>query len=116
MALNIGQLSAAMAEGHALRDAVGVGWIHDGDLAETAAALCVFGCGQMASAGAEAQNLAGGGYFKPLGRGFFRFDAFGTSHKFNSIAKERRDYATSRHEASAIFGPGLFRLGPLRGF
>ena len=95
-----------MAEGHALGDAIGVGWINDGDLAEAAAALGVFGCGQMAAAGAKAQHLAGGGDFEPLGSGFFRFDAFGTSHKFNSIAKERKIYAMPCFEASAIF---LFR-------
>jgi len=92
-----------MAEGHALGDAVGIGWIHHGDLAEAAPALRIFGLGQMAASGVEAQNLAGGGDLEPLGRGFFRFDAFGTSHKFNSIAKERGIYAFPRFEASAIF-------------
>src|SRR5208283_2250295 len=87
----------------ALRDAVGVGWINDRRLAEAAQALGVFGLGQMAAAGVEAQDFAGGGDFEPLGHGFFRFDAFGTSHKFNSIAKGREIYATSRFEASAIF-------------
>jgi hypothetical protein len=95
--------SAAMAERQALRDAVSVGGINDGDLAEAAAAFRVFGLGQMASAGAEAQDFTGGGDFEPLGHGFFRFDAFGTSHKFNSIAKEREVYAASRFGASAIF-------------
>lgn len=106
-----------MAERQALRDAVSVGWINDGDLAEAAAAFRVFGLGQMASARVEAQNLAGGGDFEPLGHGFFRFNAFGTSHKFNSIAKERGVYAASRFGASAIFnltGPApLNRYGPL---
>jgi len=92
-----------MAERQALRDAISVGWINDGDLAEAAAAFRVFGLGQMAATRVKAQNLAGGGDFEPLGHGFFRFDAFGTSHKFNSIAKERGLYATSRFEASAIF-------------
>jgi hypothetical protein len=69
----------------------------------------------MASSSVEAQNLAGGGDFEPLGHGFFRFDAFGTSHKFNSIAKERGFYAASRFEASAIFLIFACRaLGPLR--
>jgi len=92
-----------MAERQALRDAISVGWINDGDLAEAAAAFRVFGLGQMAATRVKAQNLAGGGDFEPLGHGFFRFDAFGTSHKFNSVAKERGLYATSRFEASAIF-------------
>jgi hypothetical protein len=35
-------------------------------------------------------DLAGGGDFKPLRHGLSSFDAFGTSHKINSIAKERR--------------------------
>jgi hypothetical protein len=71
----------------------------------------------MAAAGAEAQDFAGGGDFEPLGHGFSRFDAFGTSHKFNSIAKERRIYAIARFEASAIFPilacAPLNRYGPL---
>jgi hypothetical protein len=92
-----------MAERHALRNAIGVGGIHDGGLAETAATFGVFGLGQVASAGVEAQHLARGGDFEPLGRGFFRFDAFGTSHKFNSIAKERKIYVIPHFEASSIF-------------
>jgi hypothetical protein len=78
-----------MAEGQALRDAVDIRLVHHGDLAETAEAFGVFGLSQMAATGAMAQDLAGGGDLKPLGCGFVRFDAFGTSHKFNSIAKER---------------------------
>jgi hypothetical protein len=93
-----------MAERQILGDTVGVGRIHDGGLAKAAEALGVFGLGQMAAAGAVAQDFAGGGDLKPLGHGFSRFDAFGTSHKFNSIAKERKIYAMPRLEASAIFG------------
>ena len=78
-----------MAERHALGDAIDIRLVHDGGLAEAAQALGVFGLGQVTAAGARAHDLAGGGDFEPLGRGFFRFDAFGTSHKFNSIAKER---------------------------
>ena len=50
-------------------------------LTQTAEPMGVFALSQVASSGAEAQSLAGGGDFEPLGHGFFRFDAFGTSHK-----------------------------------
>jgi hypothetical protein len=46
-----------------------------------AAALGIFGLGQVAVAGVAAQDFAGAGDFEPLGHGFFRFDAFGSSHK-----------------------------------
>jgi hypothetical protein len=36
-----------------------------------------------------AQDFARAGDLEPLGHGLLRFDAFGSSHKFNSIAKER---------------------------
>ena len=101
-----------MAERQALCDAVSVGWINDGDLAEAAAALGVFGLGQMASAGVEAQDFAGGGDFEPLGHGFFRFDAFGTSHNFNSFAKECGIYVIACLEASAIFPIPACRVAP----
>jgi hypothetical protein len=58
-----------------------------GGLAEAAEAMGVFALGQMAASSAMAQYLARGGDFKPLGDRLFRFDAFGTSHKFDS--KER---------------------------
>jgi hypothetical protein len=80
-----------MAEGQALGDAVNVGGVHDGSLAEAAEALGVFGLGQVTAAGAVAQNLAGSGYFEPLGNGFFRFNAFGTTHKSIVSQKERVD-------------------------
>jgi hypothetical protein len=70
-----------------LCDAVEVRGIHKGGFAEAAQAMGVFGLGQVAAASAMAQGLASGGDFKPFGHGLFRFDAFGTSHKFNS--KER---------------------------
>jgi hypothetical protein len=81
--------SAAMAERHALSDAIDIRLVHHGGFAEPAEALGVFGLGQVAAAGAGAQDFAGGGDFEPLGGGFLGFDAFWTSHKFNSIAKER---------------------------
>jgi hypothetical protein len=86
-----------------LRDTIGVRCVNHSALAETAAAFGVFTLGQMAKTGATAQNFAGAGDLEPLGHGFLRFDAFGSSHKFISIAKERGLYAAARSEASLIF-------------
>jgi hypothetical protein len=77
----MGKLSA-MAERHALGDAIDIRLVHDRGLAETAKALGVFGLGQMAATGAGAQDFAGGSDFEPLGCGFLGFDAFWTTHKF----------------------------------
>jgi hypothetical protein len=76
--------SAAVAERHALGDAINVRLVHDCGLAQPAEAFRIFGLGQMAATGAVAQDFAGGGDFKPLGGGFLRFDAFGSSHKLIS--------------------------------
>jgi hypothetical protein len=103
-----------VAERQALRDAVEVGRMNDLGLGEAAAALGVFGLGQVPAAGGKADGFAGGGDFEPLGHGFFRFDAFGTSHNFNSIAKECGIYVIARCEASAIFPIPACRVAPLK--
>ena len=77
--------------------------MNNGSFREAAPALGVFGTRQMAAARRIMNNLARGGYFEPLGHGFVRLDAFGTSHKFNSIAKEGRLYVTLSLEASLFF-------------
>jgi len=92
-----------MAERQALRDAVKVGRMNDGSFAETAEALGVFGLRQMAATGGIVHGFAGGGDFEPLGHGFLGFDAFGTSHKINSFAKERGIYMSLRLKASEKF-------------
>jgi hypothetical protein len=78
-----------MAERQALSDAIDIRLVHHGGFTEPAQAFGVFGLGQVAAAGAGAQYFASGSDFKPLGCGFLGFDAFWTSHKYNSIAKER---------------------------
>jgi hypothetical protein len=80
-----------VVERQVLDDAIFVRGMHDGGFTEAAQAFGVLGLGQMAASGAIAQDLARSGDFEPFGHGFFRFDAFGTSHKFNS--KERLLYA-----------------------
>lgn len=92
-----------MTERQILRDAIGVGGIHDGGFAEAAQAMGVFGLRQMPATGAMAQDFSGGGDLEPFGHGFLGFDAFGTSHKIYSIAKERGIYLALRRKASAIF-------------
>jgi hypothetical protein len=74
-------MEKSMAEGQVLRDAVSIGRVNDHGTAEMAAALGIFGLGQVAVAGVAAQDFAGAGDFEPLGHGLLRFDAFGSSHK-----------------------------------
>jgi hypothetical protein len=71
-----------VAERQILQYAISISRVNEGSLAEMAAALGTFSLGQMAEAGAAVENLAGAGNLEPLGHGFFRFDAFGSSHKF----------------------------------
>jgi hypothetical protein len=78
-----------VAERQILQDAIGVGRVNEGSLAEVAAALGTFSLGQMAEASAAVEDFACAGDFEPLGHGFLRFNTFGASHKFISIAKER---------------------------
>jgi hypothetical protein len=78
-----------MAEGQALGDAVGVGGIHDGRLAERAAAFWAFALAEMAAACAATQDFSGAGDLESLGHGLFGFDAFGTSHNQFLSEKER---------------------------
>jgi hypothetical protein len=50
--------------------------------------------GQVTAARVGAHDFSGAGDFESLGHGLLRFNTFGTSHKFNSIAKERALYVT----------------------
>jgi hypothetical protein len=93
----------SVTERQTLGDPVSVGLVHDHGFAETAEALGVFGLGKMAAARAGAHDLAGAGDFKPFGHGFLGFDAFWTSHKIISIAKERGIYVFISAVASAKF-------------
>ena len=79
-----------MAEGHALGDAINIGRVHHGGLAEPAQAFRIFSLRQVAAAGVGTQDLAGGGDLKPLRRGFFGLNAFGTTHKLFFSQKESR--------------------------
>jgi hypothetical protein len=92
-----------MAERQVLDDAVNIRLVHDHSLAEAAEAFGVFSLRQVTATGAGAQDFAGGGDLEPFGYGFLRFDAFGTSHKFNSIAKGRALYEFARTVASTNF-------------
>ena len=72
-----------MAERQALRDAINIRRVNHRRFAETTKAFGVFSLRQVTATGARAQDFAGGGDLEPLRHGFLRFDAFGTSHKFN---------------------------------
>jgi hypothetical protein len=72
--------NASVAEGEALRDAIGICGIHDGGFAQAAATLRAFALEQVPATGSHAHNLAGTCNLEPFGHGLFRFDAFGTTH------------------------------------
>ena len=74
-------MEKSVAERQILRDAIRVGGVHRACAAETAAARGVLGLGQVAIAGVVEQDFASASDLEPLGHGFFRFDAFGSSHK-----------------------------------
>jgi hypothetical protein len=78
-----------VAERQILQDAISVGRVNDGGLTKMAAALGTFSLSQVAKASAAVEDFAGASDLESLGHGLLRFDAFGTSHKFISIAKER---------------------------
>jgi hypothetical protein len=65
--------------------------MYQGGFAEAAQTMGVFGLSEVAAASAMAQGLASGGDFKPFSHGFFRFDAFGTSHK---LIQKSADYTS----------------------
>jgi hypothetical protein len=93
-----------VAERQVLKDAISVGRVNDGSLAEMATAFGIFALSQVAEASAAVKNLACAGDFEPLAHGLSCFDAFGTSHKFIiSITKGRALYAADEQGASANF-------------
>jgi hypothetical protein len=74
-----------VTEWKVLRDAISVRGIDDSGLAQPSAALRTFALKQMATTRLHPHNLAGTGNLKPFSDGFFRFDAFGTTHKFGFL-------------------------------
>jgi len=89
-----------VAERQILGDPVKIGRAHDFRFAEPAAALGVFGLGEMASAGGKAGGFAGAGDFEPLGDGFSGLNTFGASHKLNSY-KKSANFTGSRFAGQA---------------
>jgi hypothetical protein len=89
-------IGKSVAERQVLRDAIGIGRVHDGGFAKAAAVLRIFGLGQMAQARMAAENFARAGDLEPLGHGLSGFNAFGSSHKkIISITKGRALYAAN---------------------
>ena len=86
-----------------MRDTIHVGFVNSRYFTKSAQTLGIFGLRQMAATGARAHNFSASRNFESLGHGFPGFDAFGTSHKIISIAKERGIYLAARFEASAKF-------------
>jgi hypothetical protein len=92
-----------MAERQILQDAVGIGCVHNRSFAKPTPAFGILALQQMAATGVRSHHFAGAGDFETFGHGFLCFDAFGTSHKFNSIAKEHRLYVAGESRASVFF-------------
>lgn len=78
-----------MAEGQTLFDAIFIPHVDGFRTAQCATAFGPFGLAKMPATGLTAQDFAATGDFKPFRHGFLGFDAFGTSHKFNFLTKER---------------------------
>ena len=70
-------------ERQALSDAIQVGGMNGGGLAEGTAALAALGLVQMPASRPVEERLAISGEFEPLGHGFLRFDAFWTTHNIS---------------------------------
>ena len=84
-------MSAALAgERQILLDAVFVRGMNPGGAAQGAAALGVLGLAEVPSACAGAENLATGGDFEPLGRGFLCLNALRTSHNKSAFFQKER--------------------------
>src|SRR5215471_11901299 len=87
-----------------LLDAVFVSFVNSGASAQTTAPLGIFGLHQMATAGAQAQDLAFGRNLETLGGRFFRFNAFGTSHSSNPLSlKKSAQYRVMPRTKQAVF-------------
>jgi hypothetical protein len=81
-----------VAEHQALLDAILVGRVHRGGAAQVASAFGVLSLAQVPPAGAGAHDFPASRYFKTLGRGLLRSDAFWTSHKsINFLSKRARN-------------------------
>jgi hypothetical protein len=73
-----------MAPREILLNAILVRGMNKGRSPQAATALSIFGLAEVAATGAGAQDFAARCDLEALGDRFLRFDAFGTSHKFNS--------------------------------
>src|ERR1017187_1856647 len=93
---------ASVAEREVLRDAISVRLVYQGQAAKSAAASRAFGLGQMASAGAGAQDFSAGRNLEPLGHGLLCFNTFGTSHKI-VLSKRARNIENVRGRRKWLF-------------
>ena len=73
-----------MTPGEVLFDAIFVRAVNEGGTTQGATTLGALGLTEVTATGAGAQDLAARCDLEALGDRFLRFDAFGTSHKFNS--------------------------------
>jgi hypothetical protein len=78
-----------VAKGEVLFDAVGIGFMDQGGTAEATPAFGTFGLTEMPPTCLLAENLAASRDLEPFGHGFLRFDAFGTSHKNQSVSLQK---------------------------
>ena len=94
-----------MAEGHALRDAIHIGFVNRARATQVSAAFRPLGLQQMAFAGARAHHFAARGDLKPLRCRFLGLNAFWTSHiKVSRFAsKKSGEYRCLSNDKQVVF-------------
>lgn len=83
--------AASAAEGQVLLNAILVRGMDTSGAAQAAAALGTFGLAEVPPTRTGAEHFSAGRDFESFGRGFLRFDAFGTSHK-SAFSKKSAQY------------------------
>jgi hypothetical protein len=79
----------SVTERQVLFDTIDIGFMNQGRPAQAAPAFGAFGLAEMPPAGLAAQDFAAGRDLETFGHGFLRFDAFGTSHKNQSVSLQK---------------------------
>ena len=79
----------SVAEGQVLFDTIDVRGMYPRGAGEAAAALRILGLKQMPLPSPGTEHFTASRNLETLGHRFFRFNALRTSHKCNSLSKER---------------------------
>ena len=94
-----------MAEWQILRDAIGIGPVHDDTRAERAAAFWVLGGEQMPLARTHAHDFSRARDLEPFRHGLSCFDAFRTTHRFVLSFKKSAQYRFPARGKQEVISP-----------